>query len=347
MGLITCPTTKYLNMKLKFCKYLALLILFFPLLLPSCVKVEKEKYNYMCFDCHGISDTKAVINSASDINVDGAMIGVSGGYSNVEDFLLPTKVFDNRVVTFASATGWTYENPEMWRSGYYYRFRAVYPYISNVSDDLTSTMTIPEFVVNADVDNQQDLLVSEIETKETVSQYPMDGEETIGFVFNHLLTNVNFSFVKASSNSDVSVKLQDIILYRVKDRGACTLTSEDGGSSWTTIWSTEDDQNFFMKSYGEDDGFLSTEEMTSVWDDGLLLIPQDVSNIGLYVGFNVIDNGVVIPKSAYISIPDDVWVTNTKVNYIATITLDYDIKFSKPEVEKWGSGEIGGVIIIK
>lgn len=335
-----------IDMKPMFYRYWGLSIISLLFLLSSCIKVEKERYDYMSFDCYGISDTKTVVNTASDINVDGSEIGVSGGYSNVVDFLLPTKVFDNRVVTYTTATGWTYDNPEMWRSGYYYRFRAICPYIPNVSDDLTTTMIIQEFVVNADVDNQQDLLVSEIETKETVSQYPMDGEETIGFVFNHLLTNVNFSFVKASSNSDVSVKLQDIILYRVKDRGACTLTSEDGGSSWTTIWSTEDDQNFFMKSYGEDDGFLSTEEMTSVWDDGLLLIPQDVSNIGLYVGFNVIDNGVVIPKSAYINIPDDAWETNTKVNYIATITLDYDIKFSKPQVEEWGSGEIGGVIIV-
>ena len=110
-------------------------------------------------------------------------------------------LFDNQLVANVGKRIWEYTPVKYWQSGSSYKFYAIYPYdaaetaytFDTFVPSIAPYFTVNDFTVNDDTDSQVDVMIAQ-----ELDATPFN---TVDFVFNHLLSNVNFYF-KTSADFD-------------------------------------------------------------------------------------------------------------------------------------------------
>lgn len=204
------------------------------------------------------------------------------------------------------------------------------------ANDDKKSLNFSGIVVNGDKDNQFDLLYSN-----TVERSPAtaDGNPTINFTFEHLLSMVQFT-LKSGFGATTEVKITNFKFYGVKTTGSYDASS----SAWTSS-AANDDVNTDFKSDGEETAQYGKTTPTDVVNSWVVIPQQNVASGNVeMVKFtvNVVDGETQIgPKDFTAKIPSITWGIGYRYNYIFTITpeqmgvADQYITFDAPKVTKW------------
>ena len=239
---------------------------------------------------------------------------------------------------------WGYDNLVAWEASKNYNFVAYAGKNlggSVEANDGNESLKFSNIVVDGSEDNQFDLLYSN-----TVERSPatVDGNPTIDFTFNHLLSMVQFT-LKSGFGATTEVKITNFKFYGVKTTGSYDASQESPAWTLTATANTKDDTNF--KSDAEEIAqydAVATKDVVNSW----VVIPQQnvASDKVEMVTFtvNVVDGDdtpIGTEKIFKAKIPSITWEKGYRYNYIFTITpeqmgvADQYITFDAPEVTKW------------
>lgn len=239
---------------------------------------------------------------------------------------------------------WGYDNLVAWEADENYNFVAYAG--KNLEGNVEAntdnkSLKFSGIVVNGDKDNQFDLLYSN-----TVERSPAtaDGNPTIGFTFNHLLSMVQFT-LKSGFGATTEVKITNFKFYGVKTTGSYDASQES--PAWTSS----------VANNGSDTDFKSDGEETAQYDkttptdvvNSWVVIPQkntDSENVEMVTfTVNVVDGEsntqIGTEKIFKAKIPSITWEKGYRYNYIFTITpeqmgvADQYITFDAPKVTEW------------
>ena len=116
------------------------------------------------------------------------------------------------------------------------------------------------------------------------------------------------------------------------------------------ILSREYSEPKILRNIGVEDPIV----VLSVWNDGIMLVPQEFETNSLEVVVDYIYDVSVdtdykdgIAKQAKAIIPAIKWESNKSICYNLAISNTTSLTFDKPTIEPWGSPQTGGTIIIK
>ena len=249
---------------------------------------------------------------------------------------------NEKVSRTSSSAPWTYENTRYWARDIDYHFFAVWPY----SGENTSVTNVTEvepvagdgpysYSVTFETPKaaNQELLTAKKEVN-TREQIP----ESVGFDFQHDLTNINLKIWSngAPDNVEDKIKVKSVTLSNVTKKG--TLNTTINGSSW----SYSSDKMAFTKKYeGEGitvsqariiDGQLVPNENPDkdkpgpgipFGDNGLLLIPHTITNSSPVVVTVIYDlqrpidqeGNVWEEKKLQAFLPDGIWPAGKRLTY--------------------------------
>lgn len=240
---------------------------------------------------------------------------------------------------------WGYDNLVAWEANKNYNFVAYAGKDLGESvkaNDGNESLKFSDIVVDGSEDNQFDLLYSN-----TVKRSPatVDGNPTIDFTFEHLLSMVQFT-LKSGFGATTEVIIKDFKFYGVKTTGSYDASQESPAWTLTATANTKDDTNF--KSDGEETAQYNadaTKDVVNSW----VIIPQQ--NVGsgkvemVKFTVNVFDgesNTQIGPEKTFTAqIPSITWEKGYRYNYIFTITpeqmgvADQYITFDAPKVTEW------------
>lgn len=317
---------------------------------------------WVCFESGNVVNSRTVINSISDMKIEGNSFGVFGDYYKT-DIARQLRVFDNEKVTYGEGS-WSYDVLKMWSVGMSYNFRAIYPYcdMSNASPlysascsfGTTHSYQVLNFTVDPVVENQVDLMVSDVVSRGPIKalDQPDNQREIVSFTFSHILSNVNLRIYKAPG-IDYDMKLLTVRLVGMYNSGSC----------YNGVWHTAgelDSESGYYRAFDINEGYLVQKSAANgsdgmIWENGLLLVPQNVtSDMHLVVDFQItkeVEGSTtkrVYNKRTILNLPTtNSWSSGTKINYTAEITSDETIIFDAPTVTPWIQSLSGGMIIIK
>ena len=289
--------------------------------------------------------TRGLINSADQILSMGVFAQMNlGDDSKQEDgsnsFIM---LLENEHVSRPSSGSqdWTYEHTRYWVADRVFYFFAVWPYSKDegkpysVAGDGAYGYSVP-FVTPDAAD--QELLTATREMRTTTGEnFP----ESVGFNFQHELTNVNLKIWSngAPDNVQDKIKVKSVTLGNVTKKGTLT-TTVDGSSSW----SLSSDKMSFTKNYGDDgitvsqaqiiNGQLVPNEVSDnnpskdnpgvpFGDDGLLLIPHTIPSGGSVIVTVIYDLQRPIDqelneweeKKLQVFLPEGTWPAGKKLTY--------------------------------
>ena len=257
-----------------------------------------------------------------------------------------TMILDNEHVSRTNSSApWTYKNTRYWERDREYHFFAVWPYsgentsVTNVTEvepvagdgpySYSVTFETPE---KAD----QELLTAKKEVN-TREQIP----ESVGFDFQHDLTNINLKIWSngAPENVQDKIRVKEVTLSNVTKTGTLNTTTIDGSS-----WNYSSAKMAFTKTYeGEGitvsqaqiiDGQLVPNEVSvnnpdkdkpgiPFGDNGLLLIPHTITNSSPVVVTVIYDlqrpidveGNVWEKKKLQAFLPDGIWPAGKRLTY--------------------------------
>lgn len=256
-------------------------------------------------------------------------------------------VFDDNpklVYRIGETNEWGYDNLVAWEASKNYNFVAYAgkDLGESVTDNGDNTsLKFSGIVVNGDKDNQFDLLYSN-----TVERSPAtaDGNPTIDFTFNHLLSMVQFT-LKSGFGATTEVKITNFKFYGVKTTGSYDASQES--PAWTSS-AANDDVNTDFKSDGEETAQYDKTTPTDVVNSWVVIPQQNVASGKVeMVTFtvNVVDGEsntqIGTEKKFKAKIPSITWEKGYRYNYIFTITPEQMgvagqyITFDAPEVTEW------------
>lgn len=239
---------------------------------------------------------------------------------------------------------WGYDNLVAWVANKNYNFVAYAG--KNLGGSVTdngdnTSLKFSGIVVNGDKDNQFDLLYSNTVERSTTT---VEGNSTIDFTFNHLLSMVQFT-LKSGFGATTEVKITNFKFYGVKTTGSYDASRES--PVWTSSSAANNEGNTDFKYDGEEIAKYkadATEDVVNSW----VIIPQkntDSDKVEM-VKFtvNVVDGeskAQIGTKDFTAKIPSITWEKGYRYNYIFTITpeqmgvADQYITFDAPKVTEW------------
>ena len=296
--------------------------------------------------------TRTVVNGADDILRMGVFAQMNLGDEDKQeagsnDFIM---LLENEDV---SRTGldapWTYDNTRYWVTDRVFHFFAVWPY-SGENSSVTNVKSIAPvagkgaygysvtFETPAAAD--QDLLTAKTPMKTKTGQ---NLPESVGFKFQHELTNVNLNIWSngAPDNVDDKIRVKEVSIRNVTKRA--TLNTTISGSSWS--YSSE--KMVFTKTYDGDgltvsqaqiiDGELkpNAESAPGVpfGEKGLLLIPHTITSSNPVVVEVIYDlqrpidqeENLWEQKKLMVVLPESTWPAGKKLTYNLIISGDRTI----------------------
>ncbi len=206
--------------------------------------------------------------------VAGDAMGVFGFQTMDENLSF---LFNNQLVTNASTAAdpnlWTYEPKKYWDGGSTYDFYAIYPYsATNYAFDSDARLfNVKNFTVKSEADEQTDLMIAQ----SVINARPFN---KVNFVFNHILSNVNF-YVKTSEEFDAdgitSVTVLNFDITGLYGEGSYTQTSWKGSEPVGT-W-TADNTSVYDLPEVKNVNYVIGAAKSSLVED-LLLLPQNISD---------------------------------------------------------------------
>jgi hypothetical protein len=306
--------------------------------------------------------TRTVVNGADDIRRMGVFAQMNLGDDAVgeagsNDFIM---LLENEDVSRTSPTApWTYEHTRYWVTDRVFHFFAVWPY-SGENSSVTKVESIAPvdgkgaygynltFETPAAAD--QDLLTAKI-TKKTKTGFNFS--ESVGFDFQHELTNLNLKIWSngATENVNDKIRVKEVSIRNVTKKA--TLNTTISGSSWS--YSSE--KMVFTKNYGDDgitvsqaqiiDGELKSNGNNPgiPFEDGLLLIPHTITQSNPVVVEVIYDLKRPIDaeedpweqKKLMVVLPESTWPAGKKLTYNLIISGDRTITEFQiiTEVKDW------------
>jgi hypothetical protein len=254
---------------------------------------------------------------------------------------------------------WTYDNTENWISNSMFYFFAAYPYEAGFTQERIEieenkfTAYTLDVVADGSADTE-DILVANNTTDTTIEGY----STTVPLTFKHLFTKVNFKIRQNFEiDKDFNYYVTKVTLSGVKGNGTDNVIRY--GNQILEGWNFENASNvsivkeystpMILRNVGAEDPVVTL----SVWNDGKMLIPQDVVNNGIklrvdyFYDINLDDEDLGTPKFVDGFIPATQWEAGKSINYTLAIANSSFISFSQPTIEPWGAPQTGGTIIIK
>lgn len=286
---------------------------------------------YIAFDG---AQTRAPLSSVSNT------FGLSGTVTN-SNRTVP--IFNNQEVKYDSGNAiWTYSPLKYWDSQSDHKFAAYAPY--NTSRNFTFSSEgypmITNFTVQPNIDNQESLLLSSsIERNVEAGGLNMSA---IVFTFDPALIRVNFQIKKAPDVSG-TLNLTGLRMYNLKSAGNCL--HNDSRIVWDTSTAP-------TNTFGYNISHAGTREITfegiTAWPNGVLMIPQQIAGISVYLNYTHRPNDVTYSYDKdNIALPGTDWQPGQQITYVLTLEPENKIEIGEPIVEPWiESSTSGGTIII-
>lgn len=240
---------------------------------------------------------------------------------------------------------WGYDNLVAWKADKNYNFVAYAGKNLGESvkaNDGNESLKFSDIVVDGDKDNQFDLLYSN-----TVKRSPatVDGNPTIDFTFEHLLSMVQFT-LKSGFGATTQVKIKDFKFYGL--RTTETYDASQVSPAWTSTSTANTIGDTKFTSADEEIAqydAVATKDVVNSW----VVIPQQNVASGkvemVTFTVNVVDGESDTPigteKTFKAKIPSITWEKGYRYNYIFTITpdqmgvQDQYITFEAPTVTEW------------
>ncbi len=268
------------------------------------------------------------------------------GFQDTDNLL-----FNKQEVTNVGEIIWSYSPLKYWQSGSEYKFYAIYPY--SVAHTFNTSLTaashyfeIGSFKVENDPDNQVDLMIAK--------EYYGVPFNTVDFIFNHILSNVNFYFKASSSFPFLGVSSIEVLNFDVTGLSSTAKYTQTAWDATTKM---------AVGSWSSHSGVYDFPEVTSgSIDDAadvcnlatdLLLMPQaiaDAARLQITYRINYTDNtsatytkGVRLAdikgklRSTGVTSVIDTWAPNYIYNYTLTVNP------AESNVV-WGSSDYDGTI---
>lgn len=259
--------------------------------------------------------------------------------------------FNNDIaIEYNSTAGkWSYTPLRYWVPGCTYRFRALWPQdaVTSFTDDLATSAVISGFTASNIQASQTDLMLSD-RVERTTPAVISDDISNVSLTFQHLLCNVNVKIKQYDDplNDDIFT-VTSVSLTGMKNKGTYTLTNASATTAGT--WDVSAGSNMTCTRNLSPAITPTKNAWSTIWgDNGLLLIPQDPTNVKLLIDYSVTHNGNSTSKSVSLNLPaTPSWQAGQKVMYQLTINQTYDIIIGTPEVEPWGTSPSTGTILIK
>ena len=291
--------------------------------------------------------TRGLVESADDILSMGVFAQMNLGDDSKQEersnsFIM---LLENEHVSRTSPSAdWTYEHTRYWVADRAFHFFAVWPY-SGENSSVTNVKSIAPVAGNGAYgysvtfetpENADQELLTAKRTKTTREPFP----ESVGFNFQHELTNVNLKIWSngAPDNVEDKIKVKEVSIKNVAQTG--TLHTTVSGSSWS--YSSE--KIAFTKNYGDDgitvsqaqiiNGQLVPNEVSDnnpsnnnpgipFGDDGLLLIPHTIPSGGSVIVTVIYDLQRPIDqeenswetKKLQVFLPEGTWPAGKKLTY--------------------------------
>lgn len=306
--------------------------------------------------------TRTVVSGANDIlrmgvfaqmNLGDDAVGEAGS----NDFIM---LLENEDVSrTSSAAPWTYDNTRYWVTDRVFHFFAVWPY-SEENSSVTDVKSVGgprtgaygySLTFETPDAADQDLLTAKttIRTK-TGENFP----ESVGFNFQHELTNLNLKIWSngAPENVQDKIRVKEVTLSNVTKKG--TLSTTVSGSSWnysstkTSFTKTYDGEGITVSQAQIEGGKLKPNDPNDnnpgvpFGEEGLLLIPHTITSSSPVVVTVIYDLQRPIDEKAeqkklMVVLPESTWPAGKKLTYNLIISGDRTItEFEiNTEVEDW------------
>lgn len=265
-----------------------------------------------------------------------------GLYGSATNAAGTSVLFQNQQVNYdAISTTWRYSPLKYWEPQSTHKFTAYAPYNASrsISFSPEGHSLISNFVVHQTVDLQESLLLSHpVERNPAPAGLDMSA---ITFTFDPVLTRVNFK-VKKDPSVTGAVRLNALRMYNLKSSGSCT------HNGTRAVWDTSTAPT---NSFGYSTSFSTTPEVTlegiTVWPDGVLMIPQPIAGISIYLSYThrPADLTYSYDKSN-IALTGTDWEPGKQITYVLTLKPENYIEIGEPTVEPWIEGASGGGTII-
>ena len=281
-----------------------------------------------------MSDSRGIIDKESDMGSFKVW-----GWRTPQNQYVKGNVFNGTTVTYSEEDiAWTYSPLQPWILYNTYNFYALYPAtLTNASYNDEGKLSFEGLDIRQSGEYSLDhaIDVMHAHRQEVVGVTP---PERVELTFNHLLTNVNISLQMHEDNEGDEMIVNSVLLYGMD--GVATM--QDG------VWNTSEPCYLW--------DMLDTPQVMEVGNPkvcfaNLLMIPQTIAEgqVTLYVAYSYKQQGstVTTAKTLQTTLGNGEWGSGEKINYIGTIEVDNTLVFDKPQVESWGTEQVGGTIIIQ
>ena len=186
------------------------------------------------------------------------------------------RLFNNQLVEYTAAGKWTYSPAKYWDSGSGYDFYAAYPYGAGYTFDIDERkFSLASFTVDDVTAQQVDLMLGQ----RVLNARPYN---TVNFVFNHILSNVNFYAKAAKEFNATGISSVTVLKFDVTglySKGSFEQTGWNG-DVFNGKWSADKTSVYDMPEVKNVDYTIGSTGAVSLIED-LLLLPQDISNDAL------------------------------------------------------------------
>lgn len=251
-------------------------------------------------------------------------------------------VFNNQKVEHISESNlWVYSPLKYWNTRADHKFGAYAPYdvSRNFSFSPEGYPMVTGFMVRQNVDNQESLLLSRTVDR-NVGNAGLDMSPVV-FAFDPALTRINFKIKKESSLTDV-LHLNVLRVYNLKSSGNCC--HDGSGITWDT---SSAPTNTFGYSTGFENPREVTREGIIAWENGALMVPQQISGITVYLSYTRRHNNLTYSYDKdNITLPGTDWQPGKQITYVLTLKPENYIEIGEPIVEPWIESPSGGGVII-
>lgn len=254
-----------------------------------------------------------------------------------------TVTYDEDAVT-ETGNKWISAGEHFWESGAYYKFRAYFPgdFPATITDAAASTPSFRQYTIEPQPKDQVDILLAEA-TRAYDEIFTLG--TTVPFTFKHLLSKV---YLKVRMSNELVAQNFETDILAAAFRNV-TRTAGYSGSGWGDHTGTTDvGMNFTPIKV-----LTPGDNLVNLFDDGILVIPQQTTAgvVAAYIHavLPIGTSGNTIERPIEIILPgtSPAWEPGKQYTYTATITADYDITFSAPEVADWETGSTSGTVVIK
>lgn len=328
------------------------------------IETDPDGKHLMDFSVASV-DSKAYVTK--DISSIGNSFQVYAYYTNdfkkVDDkYILDTDATFNSfndLVTYSSVTEnsttvqkWVSSHEHYWEADACYTFRAYYPgnFPATITDTDASTPSFRGYSIEAMPDDQVDVLIAETNLSFTdvfvqgTGGQP-DKVNPVPLNFRHLLSKI---YLQVEMDNELYNSGFEADILAAAFRGV-TRTANYSGEDWVGHTGTTDvGMNFTPAKV-----LTPANNLVSVFEDGILVIPQEVTagvvTAYIHAVLPIGTEGKTIERPIEIILPTSspAWEPGKQYIYTATISADYDITFSAPEIADWETGSTSGTIVIK